>query len=847
MTKRIVLFAFCFLSLLCARAAHVTGLVTDASGRPLAYASVLVKGSSRGTVAGSQGRYSLELSAGTYTLICQFIGYRAQEQKITITSSDVVMDFRLEVQEFKMEEVIIKRGEDPAIAIMKQAIRKRSFYNGQVDSFTVDVYVKGLIRSRDLPDRFMGQKVDKKDMQEQGLDSLGRGILFLSESQTHVAFKKPDKIKFEVVSSRQSGGGYGISFPIFINFYTNNVSVFNNSLNPRGFVSPLADNAFHYYSFHYEGNFFENNQMIDRIKVTPRRKNEPLFSGYIQIVDGDWRIHSIDVTTTKDYSLELIDTLRIAQIHAPVEQGIWRTQNQVVYLAANTFGFKWSGNFLNIYNNYDLHPGFGKKFFNRILMSYDTAFNKKDSGYWDRTRPVPLETEEIKNFSFRDSSLKHMRDSMFTKSHLDSMNKKKHPIKAGQVLFSGFQRQHFSTHGTTTYRFNGLVRQLEYNSVEGLVVKAIPSLTIAPKDAKNNVEFGLNARYGFSNEHFNAAGAIMVRPKTESFRNRYLQLSGGKRIEQINHDDPIDPLINSIYTLLYKKNYIKIYENWFGSAAYSNSFENGLRWRVEAVYEDRIPLENTTGYSIGRKYRTLLPNHPYELANVPFDRHQALEAVVQLRFQPGQHYIQFPEGKVPLGSKYPTFGLQYTKGFRNVLGSDVDFDKWKFTVSDDLNFKLGGVFRYRISAGGFLNRASVGLPDYQHFNGNQTYRAAAYLNSFQLAPYYRYSNIERFYLAGHAEHHFNGLLTNKIPLLKKLKWNLVAGSNTFYVNTSSYYVEAFAGLENIFKLFRVDVINAYQPGLGDRVGVRVGLGGILGSRINVRKTDDGLFISSNTD
>src|SRR5207245_2963976 len=104
----------------------------------------------------------------------------------------------------------IHSGPDPAIAIMKKTIAKREFYNKQVDSFTVDVYIKGLVRSRSIPDRVMGQKVDKKEMGKQGIDSTGKGILFLSESLTKVAYKRPGKIKMEVVSSRQSGGGFGL-------------------------------------------------------------------------------------------------------------------------------------------------------------------------------------------------------------------------------------------------------------------------------------------------------------------------------------------------------------------------------------------------------------------------------------------------------------------------------------------------------------------------------------------------------------------------------------------------------------------------------------------------------------
>jgi hypothetical protein len=93
--------------------------------------------------------------------------------------------------------------------------------------------------------------------------------------------------------------------------------------------------------------------------------------------------------------------------------------------------------------------------------------------------------------------------------------------------------------------------------------------------------------------------------------------------------------------------------------------------------------------------------------------------------------------------------------------------------------------RYRVGVGGFLNRRRVDIPDFQHFNGNQVLMAGEYLHTFQLAPYYRYSNTEPLYAVLHAEHHFNGLLTNKIPMLNRLKWHLVAGTNTFYVNSNN--------------------------------------------------------------
>ncbi|MDB5208489.1 MAG: carboxypeptidase-like regulatory protein [Flavisolibacter sp.] len=826
----LLLSTSCFLSSI---ATTITGTITDENGAPLQFASISVKGTTKGAIANSQGKYSISIGEGGYTLVCQHIGYKTEEKIIRVTAENVLADFKLSLQDLKMEEVVIKRGEDPALEIMRQAIKKRDFYNKQTDSFTVDVYIKGLIRSRAIPNRVLGQKVDKSDFEKQGIDSAGKGILFLSESITKVAYKHPDKIKLEVISSRTSGGGFGLNFPFFVNFYTNNVTLFSGNVNPRGFISPVADAAFHYYKFKFEGSFFEGGKMIDRIRVTPRRKNEPLFDGYIQIVDEEWRIHSLALTTVKSQGLDLLDTIRVTQIHTEVEKDVYKTGNQVMYFTARFFGFDVTGDFLNVYTNYNLNPGFKKKFFDRIVMKFDTAFNKRDSSYWSSLRPVPLEPDEKRDFQFKDSVRKLETDSMFSRRNIDSLRRSQKPVRPEQFIADGVSRNIYSSKTFSTYRFEPLLTGLEYNTVEGLSLSVRQSLSINPRKGKANYSLGWDTRYGFSNSHLNSFGTFTIKPKGDYYRDRYLQFSGGKRLQQFNRDAPIDAFTNTFSTLLYKKNYMKLYEAWFGRLEYNNRFESGFQLRLTANYEDRIPVENSTDYSFFKKGNSLLPNHPYELAAVPFNRHAAMVGSVTLSFQPGQQYIQYPRSKVPIGSNYPTLELQYAKGIPTIFNSTADFDKWKFSVYDDANLKLLGTFKYKISIGGFFNDRQVDIPDFTHFNGNQTVFNLKYVNSFQLAPYYRYSNTEKLYALLHAEHHFNGLLTNKIPLLNKLKWNLVAGTNTFYVNSKSYYVEAFAGLENILKIFRVDFVTATQAQPGNNFGVRIGLGGVIGSAVRI--------------
>jgi hypothetical protein len=811
-------------------AGKISGTVTDDKGNPLPYASISIKGTTRGTNANSSGYYSISLGPGSYTLVCQYVNYKKEERTVSVTAEDQAVNFTLSIQQLTLSEVIVKKGEDPAYEIIRQAIKKRSYYNNQVDSFVVDVYIKGLLRSRGMPNKIFGKKVERDD--NDGLDSAGKGILFLSESMTRVAYSKPDKIKYEVLSSRQSGGGFGLSFPFFINFYQNNVSVFDNNLNPRGFISPIADGALNYYKFRYEGSFIEDNKMVNTIKVTPRRKHEPLFSGTIQITEDDWRIYSLDLQTTNEYSLELIDTLKVSQIHSSIATDTWKTKNQVLYVAVKKLGFDFAGNFVNVYTNYDLSPGFTKKYFDRTIMKYDSAFNKKDTGYWNAVRPVALETDEKRDFVIKDSLAKIAKDSFQTRRSLDSLRKNQKPISVVNIVWSGGDHRFYSKKSTVSYHVNPLLPQLEYNSVEGVSLNVEQQFSINPWKGNYNYAFNWNTRYGFANSHLNSWGDFTIRSRKHGYRNRFLRISGGKRISQFNQDNPINPLTNALYTLLGKKNYMKLYENWFGGLEYNNRFDNGIRLNIHSSFENRIPVENSTDFSVGNKDGILLPNHPYELAGIPFDRHQALIVGFTFTWQPGQRYIEYPWARVAIGSEAPSFELEYNKGIDKLLGSDVDFDKWKLSMFDNMNFKIGGEFKYRISVGGFLNSKKVEIPDLQHFNGNQTFYNIKYLNSFQLAPYYRYSNAEQFYVLAHAEHHFNGLLTNKIPLFNRLKWNLVAGANTFFVNRDNYYLEAFAGIENIFKLFRVDFVNAYQPGLGNKFGVRLGFGGLIGGKVN---------------
>ena len=144
-----------------------------------------------------------------------------------------------------------------------------------------------------------------------------------------------------------------------------------------------------------------------------------------------------------------------------------------------------------------------------------------------------------------------------------------------------------------------------------------------------------------------------------------------------------------------------------------------------------------------------------------------------------------------------------------------------------MRLKLFGSLSYNVFAGGFLNKKQVGIPDMMHLYGNQILFATPFQESFQLTPYYRYSNTESIYGEAHIEYNMQGLLTNKIPLLRQARWFLLLGNNTFYAKQNNYYTEAFVGIDNLgwklVRFLRVDFVYSWDASGESHYGFRIGI------------------------
>jgi hypothetical protein len=811
MVKKVIIFLLLLLVHVTINAGVISGSIkSDVNNTPLPFSSVLIKGTTKGVSANNKGFYTISLEPGNYILIFQYIGYQSYEQKVTVNNLDQTFHIQLKQLDYSLNEVIIKSGgEDPAYGIIRKAIENRAYHLKEIKQYTTQVYIKGQLQLRDFPKKFLGQKIDFEDG-----DSSKQKMLLLSETIANYSVKEPNQRKIDVISTKLSGqsDGFGFSSPQIISFYDNFISL-GNGLNPRGFISPIADNALNYYKYKFEGTFYEFGKEINRIKVIPKRAYEPLFTGYIHIVENDWHIQSVDLKLLRKQQMQLLDSLVLQQQYVPSDS-YWIIKQQVIYPYGKILGFDFFGSFLQVYSKFNIAPEFKPKFFNNTILKFYDSSNKKTTAYWDSIRPLPLLVEEIKDYQKKDS----LAQIKSAPAYLDSLDKIRNKFSISNLLLTG---KNFSQRkNKTSLSIEPLIRTINYNSVEGAVINLAP-VWFKEMEGRKSIRVTPALRYGFANQRFSPSISTNY-----TFGKKYRQsfnISGGKKVFQFNNASPISETINTYYTLTRSQNFMKIYEADFFRLNYNAGIGNGLDFSGTIQYQNRQALSNLSDIASWNKKtnQAISPNHPVEFGAGPMLRHQALMISAGLSWLPGAKYIEYPDRKVNIGSDYPTFDLFVTKAISGMLGSDANYTKWRLGLSDDIDLKLSGTFNYSFAIGGFLQKDKVFEPDQIHFTGNQVLLAGPFTESFQLAPYYKFSNTASLYGRGHIEYHLNGLITNKIPGFKKLNWFLVAGANSLLMEMDNYYIEYFLGLENIFKVIRLDVIRSNEKGGMSNNGIRL--------------------------
>ena len=797
--------------------AQVVGEITDTKGEKLPYVNIYLENSFTGTTSNQEGNYELEISKpGDYTIVYQFLGYKTQKKQVNIQSFPYTINVSLAEESTSLEEVVINSDENPADRVIRKAIANRKKNLAKVEAYTADFYSRGIWKIENAPEKILGQEVGDLGG---GLDSTRSGIVYLSETKSKIKFKAPDDFHEKIIASKVSGDDNGFSLnsaqDADFTFYNNTIEL-NAEL-----VSPIADYAFNYYDYKLEGIFYDDlGNLVNKIKVIPKRPKDRVFSGTIYILEDSWEIYGIELTTTGESTqITPIETLVFKQNFTYSEKDeLWVKLSQTVEFTWKIFGIGGNGRFSAVYSDYDFNPQFTREDFSNEILSFAENANEKDSMYWEKIRPIPLTTEEVDDYIRKDS----IQERKNSKVYKDSVDQVRNKFKITDPLFGYSYRNSFKQY---SWNISGPIEGIRYNTVQGWNTTINANFTKWGDDY--NKYWGLNAsaNYGLADDRLRVKGGFIKKFNNKS--KPYFTLNGGIEAKQINDTEPISTLVSSVASILFDKNYLKIYDRTFIEARYSEEIFNGFRLYANASFERRSALfDDPEIIEDEDEFTANNPLAPNDFDSAPFEDHNIAKIGITGRINFDQKYYNYPDGKYNVtNSDYPTLYFSYEKGFAATV-DDYNFDHFKMMANQRVSLQNKGDFEYSLKGGKFLNGENISLVDHQHFNGNLTHvKLDPSINQFNLLPYYGYSANDT-YGELHAEHNFKGYLLGKIPLLRSLNFNTVIGVNSLWTTGNKPYSEYSVGISNIgfgkYRILRVDYVKAYQGGWQDS-GVMFGL------------------------
>ena len=791
--------------------AQITGRVKNLQGEPLSFATLFVKSTTQGVTTNQDGVFSFQLSPGSYTLVVQYIGYEQKEIMVSIQDKPLDLSIYLEEISYNLDEVTIRAtDEDLAYRIMRQVMSKRQFYKDYLKSYSIDVYIKGLFKLEEVPLFFKDSERLKNQI---GMDSTGKGILYLSESESKVYFKAPDKTKEIMVSSKVSGDDRGFSFNRFgfLDFYQPEIS-FN-----RKIANPIGPYAFTYYTFRHEQSFYDQERrLIHKIRLDSKVSDGPAFSGTIYILDKKWLVHSVDLKLSgKALQIEFMDTLHIKQQYIPADDTYWGLFSQVLQFDITILGLKFSGSFNAITQNYELNPMFEKGFFNREIVKIEPNSNQKDNLYWETNRPVPLTDEESKDYVLKDSLSSYLN----SKAYLDSIDRKLNAFKIGNLL--GKYNYRNSYEGKM---YSGNIASQIFNSVQGFSLGLGLGYERSWRDTPGKlVSLNGKAIFGFSDRRVRYQLDYLKR--FDARYQTYIAMSVGDVLSDFNPHHSIPDIYNAFLMLTRGESLIRYFNQQFATIEAGREIGVGQFLAINMSFRSRSLAENSTDYSFASGENIYPLNDAFDrLDRVSTESHHILTYELNYTLRLFAKYISYPDQRFYRSSIWPLIKIRYKGTYgrtREELMQSIDI-----TLSKDNVWRtLLGNLSFNFNMGYFLV-APYHFQDYQHFIGNPVLliNRAQYLRGFKLHPLYQFSTSATFAQL-HSEWNDKGFLLRQVPLLGKLGWNVILGHSALSTQGRYPYQEFFVSMDrigySIFRILRIDFVWGGSAPKLDNFGIRL--------------------------
>ncbi len=775
----------------------IMGLVRDSlTKEPIPFVNIIIPGTTAGTLTDFNGNFALEFKQPGDSIKAFLIGYNAVVKKIQRNQFQTI-DFELFSQNLNLPEVTIQYKGNPAEVILEKVIRNKEKNNLQsFQTYQYQAYTKIELDANNISEKFKNRKILKQfDFVWSYLDTStlnGKSYLpvFITETMSDVYFRKSPRSRKEIITASSISGLENASVSQFFGNLSEQVAIYDNfiPLFEKNFVSPIADFAINYYKFYLVDSAYIGNKWCYHLMFKPRRKQELTFSGNIWINDTSFAVKKFQMRIPDDANVNFINDLEVEQEFDWTANLFWMLTKDVLNADFNimdnskkTMGFY--GHRTTLYRDFQFDIPENMRFFrlpSDVFINEDATTRTKE--FWESARPEKLSPKEQGIYNMVDS----VKAIPVFRTYTDIL----YAIFTGYLSWGKFELGPYS-------------KLFSYNAIEGarfrFGMRTANSLSkkiqlegyLAYGTFDQKFKYGMNLIYMFNKNP--------RRDLTASFKYD---------IEQLGASPTAFSTDNILSSLFHRGPNNKLTMVREYRICYEHEWYTGFINRVHFIHRELFPLGSTEFIVFpGSRDNPQFMNSIYT-SEIQFD--------VRLSFR--ERFLAAEFARVTISSVYPIIQLSYMYGIPKMFKSDYEYHKLVLNVSEWFHFATIGWSKYIVEAGKIWG--TLPYPLLKIHDGNQTFFYDD--NASNLMDYYEFTSDT--WISGSYTHHFNGLLFNKIPLIRKLKWRETAHVRAVYGTLSeknalySYfpgnmrsfeqkpYYEAGVGIENIFKIIKIDAV-----------------------------------------
>ncbi len=793
---------FLFLSAIVVGQTKVGGRVVDEFGDPVAFANVIFKNSKEGVITDENGNFYFESKENYSTLIVSYVGF---EKKEIALKPGLNTGLKIQLKSgTELKEVVIYTGKtskknNPAIDILRK-IWERRRKNGlkMFKQYQYDKYEKVEFDLNTIDSAFMNNKVFKgmefifNQIDTSSISGKTYLPIFINETLSEVyGDNKEKKYKEITKANKNSGLGTGDGVNTFIKDLYADFDIYDNYLKffDKDFVSPLSRTGINVYNYVLNDSMFIDNKWCYNIVYYPRRKNELTFKGDFWVNDTTFAIKKINLEASKSANINWVKEIYIEQEYEVMNDSVFLLKRD--YMMSD-FSFSKKEESKGVYGkrttlarNHKFDIKKEDKFYKEEVNFYDNSvFNKPDE-YWEENRFEALNKNEAGIYKMLDT--------------LKEVPRFKRIYNLASILGSGYIEI-----PKLKMDFGPIFSTFGYNDVEGQRLRVGGRTYFGSNDTWRIQGY---TAYGFKDNKFKygISGKWMVDKK-----NRIILSAGNRRdVEQIGVS------LTTSNDVLGR------------SFASSSFFSSGTNNKLTSVNLSTLgfeiePVKNLT-FQTNLSYRTLKSASNQFSLDYYTDNTQTTtkseikqsEINLVAEYTPGRRTVGYGVERLEVDNNYARIFLSYSQGLKGVLNSDFDYQKLQFYYRQPV--LVGGFGRLftTLELGKTFGQVPLGLMGV--IPGNQSYFIID--NTYNLLNYYDF--VADQYASLHFEHHFNGRLFSRVPLLRKLNWREIIGikgvcgtvsdenrfinaSGLVYRAPEDIYWEHHAGIGNIFKVLRID-------------------------------------------